>query len=94
MYLAQPGNLRSLFNALNDEVFEIREKAISIIGRLSVCNPAYVLPLIRKLLIQLLTELGKAAINSSLFVSLSLILSTCTHFALSHFAELGCYLLL
>ncbi|KAG2382353.1 hypothetical protein C9374_005555 [Naegleria lovaniensis] len=56
-YLALSDNLRSLFIALNDEVFEIREVAISIIGRLSIRNPAFVLPSLRKALLQLLTEL-------------------------------------
>eukprot|EP00026_Physarum_polycephalum_P000091 Phypoly_transcript_00091.p1 GENE.Phypoly_transcript_00091~~Phypoly_transcript_00091.p1 ORF type:complete len:2307 (+),score=451.47 Phypoly_transcript_00091:133-7053(+) len=55
--LAQAENLRSLFIALNDEVFEIRELAITVIGRLTTRNPAYVMPSLRKTLIQLLTEL-------------------------------------
>eukprot|EP00741_Cyanophora_paradoxa_P013833 tig00020710_g13353.t1 len=49
--------LRSLFIALNDELFDIREVAIDIIGRLTSRNPAYVMPSLRKTLIQLLTEL-------------------------------------
>jgi len=57
-HLAQAENLRSLFIALNDEVFEIRELAITTIGRLTTRNPAYVMPSLRKTLIQLLTELG------------------------------------
>jgi phosphatidylinositol kinase/protein kinase (PI-3 family) len=57
-HLAQAENLRSLFIALNDEVFEIRELAITTIGRLTIRNPAYVMPSLRKALIQLLTELG------------------------------------
>eukprot|EP00158_Paraphelidium_tribonemae_P009901 Partr_v1_DN28994_c0_g1_i3_m24719 putative Phosphatidylinositol 3-kinase len=56
-HLAQPENIRSLFIALNDEVFEIREIAITIIGRLTVHNPAFVLPSLRKTLIQLMTDL-------------------------------------
>lgn len=56
-YLAQAENVRSLFIALNDEVFTIRELAIGIIGRLTIHNPAYVMPSLRKTLIQLLTEL-------------------------------------
>lgn len=55
--LAQPENLRSLFLALNDEVFDIRELAITIIGRLTIRNPAYVMPALRKTLIQLLEDL-------------------------------------
>ncbi|KAI5778883.1 armadillo-type protein [Geopyxis carbonaria] len=56
-HLAKAENVRSLFLALNDEVFAIREAAIAIIGRLTVHNPAYVMPSLRKILIQLLTEL-------------------------------------
>ncbi|KAI9797251.1 MAG: phosphatidylinositol kinase- protein kinase tor1 [Piccolia ochrophora] len=56
-HLAKAENVRSLFLALNDEVFAVREAAISIIGRLTQINPAYVMPSLRKTLIQLLTEL-------------------------------------
>ncbi|KAG8741303.1 phosphatidylinositol kinase- protein kinase tor1 [Ceratobasidium sp. 414] len=56
-HLAQAENVRSLFIALNDEVFANREVAIGIIGRLAPYNPAYVVPSLRKALIQLLTEL-------------------------------------
>ncbi|TWU76094.1 phosphatidylinositol kinase- protein kinase tor1 [Metarhizium rileyi] len=56
-HLAKAENIRILFFALNDEVFAIREVAISIIGRLARFNPAYVIPSLRKTLIQMLTEL-------------------------------------
>ena len=56
-HLAKAENVRSLFLALNDETFAIREAAITIIGRLTLHNPAYVIPSLRKTLIQLLTEL-------------------------------------
>jgi phosphatidylinositol kinase/protein kinase (PI-3 family) len=56
-HLAQAENVRTLFIALNDEVFENRLAAVSLIGRLSGYNPAYVMPNLRKTLIQLLTEL-------------------------------------
>lgn len=56
-HLAQAENVRSVFVAVNDEVYAIREIAIRIIGRISVHNPAYVMPSLRKTLIQLLTEL-------------------------------------
>ncbi|XP_004346781.2 TOR pathway phosphatidylinositol 3-kinase TorA [Capsaspora owczarzaki ATCC 30864] len=62
-YLAQAENLRALFVALNDEVFAIRELAIGIIGRLTVLNPAYVMPSLRKTLIQLLTELEYSGVS-------------------------------
>ncbi|KAG0200191.1 phosphatidylinositol kinase- protein kinase tor1 [Mortierella sp. GBA30] len=56
-HLARAENVRSLFIALNDEVFVIRELAITIIGRIAIYNPAYVHPSLRKILIQLLTEI-------------------------------------
>ncbi|RUP43431.1 hypothetical protein BC936DRAFT_137191, partial [Jimgerdemannia flammicorona] len=62
-HLAQADNVRSLFIALNDEVFAIRETAITIIGRLTLHNPAYVMPSLRKTLIQLLTELEYSSVG-------------------------------
>lgn len=56
-HLAKAENIRTLFLALNDEVFRIREVTISIIGRLTRYNPAYIIPSLRKTLIQMLTEL-------------------------------------
>ncbi|KAI1004105.1 Serine/threonine-protein kinase [Podosphaera aphanis] len=56
-HLAKAENIRTLFFALNDEVFAVREAAITIIGRLIHVNPAYVIPSLRKVLIQILTEL-------------------------------------
>ncbi|KAF9162608.1 phosphatidylinositol kinase- protein kinase tor1 [Actinomortierella ambigua] len=61
-HLAQAENVRSLFIALNDEIFSIREYAITIIGRLSNYNPAYVMPSLRKTLIQLLTEIEYSSV--------------------------------
>ncbi|TPX38402.1 hypothetical protein SeMB42_g06762 [Synchytrium endobioticum] len=62
-HLAQAENVRSLFIALNDEIFAIRETAIAIIGRLAMHNPAYVMPSLRKTLIQLLTELEYSGVS-------------------------------
>ncbi|KAI8593944.1 armadillo-type protein [Geranomyces variabilis] len=62
-HVAQAEHIRTLFIALNDEVFIIRELAIAIIGRLTVHNPAYVLPSLRKTLIQLLTELEYSGVS-------------------------------
>jgi FKBP12-rapamycin complex-associated protein len=56
-HLAQAEDIRSLFIALNDEVFQNRELAINIIGRLALHNPAYVMPPLRKSLINLITQL-------------------------------------
>ena len=51
-HLAQAENLAALFIALKDEVFEIRELAVCIIGRLCSINPAHVMPFLRKMLIE------------------------------------------
>ena len=56
-HLAQTEYIRSIFIALNDEEFAVREVAIGILGRLAKHNPAYVMPSLRKVLIQLLTGL-------------------------------------
>ncbi|XP_038681159.1 serine/threonine-protein kinase TOR isoform X1 [Tripterygium wilfordii] len=62
-FLAQADCLSAVFAALNDEDFEVREYAISLAGRLSEKNPAYVLPALRRHLIQLLTYLEQSADN-------------------------------
>ncbi|OMO63404.1 hypothetical protein COLO4_32473 [Corchorus olitorius] len=62
-FLAQADSLSAVFAALNDEDFDVREYAISVAGRLSEKNPAYVLPALRRHLIQLLTYLGQSADN-------------------------------
>ncbi|PWZ00165.1 putative TOR1-1-phosphatidylinositol 3-kinase [Testicularia cyperi] len=62
-HLAQSEYVRSLFIALNDEKFKVREVAIVIIGRLAKHNPAYVMPSLRKALIQLLTELEYSTVS-------------------------------
>ena len=62
-HLAQAEYVRSLFIALNDEIFGNRVLAITLIGRLAMHNPAYVMPSLRKALIQLLTELEYSTIT-------------------------------
>lgn len=53
-HLSKPENIRSLFLAINDGDFEVRQAAIIIIGRLTSVNPAYVFPPLRKLLVNLM----------------------------------------
>ena len=65
IHLAQAENLNSLCFALNDEVFEVREATMCILGRLSSLNPAYVMPILRKVLIQLLNELEFSGVNKN-----------------------------
>lgn len=62
-HLAQAENLSALFVAMNDERFEIRELTMCIIGRLSILNPAYIMPTLRKTLMQLLTELEHSGVG-------------------------------
>ncbi|PRT55035.1 Serine/threonine-protein kinase TOR2 [Wickerhamiella sorbophila] len=56
-HLAQPEHIKLLFMAMNDELFAIRQVAVSILGRLSKINPAYVIPTLRKTMIELLTNM-------------------------------------
>lgn len=65
-YLAQAENLELLMLCLYDEVFEIRELGACIMGRLCSLNPAYVMPYLRKVLLQLLTELENSGIPKSM----------------------------
>ena len=60
-YLSQADALRALFIALNDQVCAVREHGIAVVGRLSKRNPAYVLPTLRKLLLQLLANVEHGA---------------------------------
>ena len=68
-HLAQAENLAALFVALNDEVFEIRELGICTIGRLSRLNPAYVMPSLRKLLIQVKNNVNNFHSNENVLES-------------------------
>lgn len=62
-HLAQAENLNALFLCLNDEIFEISELTLCTIGRLSSINPAYVMPSLRKVLLQLLTDLEHSGVK-------------------------------
>ncbi|KAG8733272.1 phosphatidylinositol kinase- protein kinase tor1, partial [Ceratobasidium sp. 423] len=55
-HLAHNDCIRYLFIAANDEAFVNRELAVKHIGRLAALNPAYVMPLLRKAVVQLLHE--------------------------------------
>lgn len=50
-------SLRPLFVALNDEAGVVRALAIQVVGRLAGRNPAYVMPALRRHLMQLLSDL-------------------------------------
>lgn len=55
--LAQPENLNFLLISLKDEIYDIRELSISIVARLSSINPTFVMPTLREVIKELLTEL-------------------------------------
>ncbi|TMW61633.1 hypothetical protein Poli38472_010696 [Pythium oligandrum] len=55
--LSQDMHLTSLVMLLNDEVADIRELTMRLLERLAPRNPAFVMPSLRRMLIQLLTEL-------------------------------------
>lgn len=63
-HLSKAQNVKILFVATNDEVFEVQCTALKILCRLSTVNPAYIVPSLRKALILLLTRLEYA--NTSL----------------------------
>lgn len=48
---------------LNDESFNAREMVITIIGRLTKQNPAYVMPGVRKALVELLMDLETSVVS-------------------------------
>eukprot|EP00887_Chlorella_sp_A99_P006163 scaffold3.g6163.t1 len=56
-HLAQAESLRTLFVALNDESSKVRSLAIQLAGHLSATNPAYVMPALRRHLMQLLSDM-------------------------------------
>ena len=58
-FLAQPGYLQSVVAALNDTHFSVRIAAAQLVGgRLAWRNPAYVLPVLRRAIVRLVTELN------------------------------------
>jgi phosphatidylinositol kinase/protein kinase (PI-3 family) len=56
-YLADCDNIQTLFVAMNDQQVPIRHLTIGIVGRLALRNPARIMPVLRKLLVELVTEL-------------------------------------
>ncbi|KAF7334695.1 Serine/threonine-protein kinase TOR [Mycena venus] len=55
-------HVHRLFMALNDEVFENRVAAATLIGRIARRNPAYVMPSLRKTFMELLVELKHSTV--------------------------------
>lgn len=50
-------SLRPLFVVLNDEYVVVQALAIRVVGRLANSNPAYVMPALRRHLMQLLNDM-------------------------------------
>ncbi|KAJ1765017.1 phosphatidylinositol kinase- protein kinase tor1, partial [Coemansia sp. RSA 1843] len=63
-HMGKAQNIQSLFLLLNDEVFEVRLTILEVIGRLANMNPAHVMPSLRRMVVQLLTELEFAQTNT------------------------------
>ncbi|KAJ2746135.1 phosphatidylinositol kinase- protein kinase tor1 [Coemansia sp. BCRC 34301] len=63
-HVGKAQNIQALFLLTNDEVFEVRRTVLSVIGRLTGMNPAHVMPSLRRMVVQLLTELEFASSNS------------------------------
>lgn len=53
-HLSDPANIRALVFAINESDYEVRQAAMTILGRLASVNPAYVFPPLRKLLLNLM----------------------------------------
>ncbi|KAJ2597973.1 phosphatidylinositol kinase- protein kinase tor1 [Coemansia sp. RSA 1721] len=59
-HMGKAQNIQALFLLLNDETFDVRLTVISIIGRVVNVNPSHVMPPMRRLIVQLLTQLESA----------------------------------
>ncbi|KAJ2377689.1 phosphatidylinositol kinase- protein kinase tor1, partial [Coemansia sp. RSA 2603] len=62
-HLSKAQNVQALFLLTSDELLEIKLTILSIIGHVLAINPAHVLPSLRRMVIQLLTELEYACSN-------------------------------
>lgn len=78
-HLAQAENLEKLFAAFQDEFFKIKLQVLCILGRLNVYNPAYLLPSLRKTLVQLLDDLRLTNISHLQEQSAQLLACLITH---------------
>lgn len=56
-YLCQAHHLQSLFLLLSDEALATRAAGVQLLGRLTLINPAPILPVLRKFLVNLIVEL-------------------------------------
>uniref|UniRef100_A0A915JWW1 Uncharacterized protein n=1 Tax=Romanomermis culicivorax TaxID=13658 RepID=A0A915JWW1_ROMCU len=63
IHLAQAEILQLIFVALQDESFEMRQFVVCSLGKLSEVNPAIIMPVLRRVLIQILNELNFNGLN-------------------------------
>ncbi|KAJ2431895.1 phosphatidylinositol kinase- protein kinase tor1, partial [Coemansia sp. RSA 2531] len=63
-HMGKAQNIQALFLMMNDAVFEVRLRVLAVIGRLVSINPALVMPSLRRMVVQLLTELEFARSSS------------------------------
>lgn len=56
-YLKAPSNLRKLFLCMNDPVAQVQEIALTVLCRLSLLNPAEIVPFLKKTLFEYLQTL-------------------------------------
>jgi len=56
-FLCQSHHLQSLFLLLSDEALATRAAGLQLLGRLTVINPALILPVLRRFLVDLIVEL-------------------------------------
>ncbi|MES1921383.1 hypothetical protein MHBO_002915, partial [Bonamia ostreae] len=61
LFLSQEEFISNFFIALNDEILQIRQLAIKILGRLSARNPLFVFPSLKKIFVQLLFEIKNSS---------------------------------
>lgn len=61
-HLAQADMLDSIFMTLHDEKLEMQEHAVALLGKLGSLNPAYVLPSLRNILLETLTQLTNSGV--------------------------------
>ncbi|VDK68536.1 unnamed protein product [Litomosoides sigmodontis] len=61
-HLAQADMLDSIFMTLHDEKLEMQEHAVALLGKLGSLNPAYVLPSLRNVLLETLTQLSNSGV--------------------------------
>ncbi|PVU88739.1 hypothetical protein BB559_005414, partial [Furculomyces boomerangus] len=62
-HLGKAENIGNLLMMLNDKVFNIREIMVTVVSRLTQTNPAHVIPSLRRMIVQLLTQLEYSNIS-------------------------------